>query len=861
MTLTWPATRPPPSVSTPRSPGGSWISTRLCAETLSGIADPLFPALTRARTVAPAEAGRAVLGALLAPLESNPPRGGQPPGWLLPHQTDAVLRARAVLARFGGVLIADGVGLGKTYIALALAALEHESHGAAVAIVPAALRSEWRRVAAEVGVNLPVLAHGDLVRHCPPLPARCRLLLVDEAHAFRNPRTRRYDGLARAAVGRRVALLTATPYNNAPADLAALVQLFAARDRFREFGVADLGRALRHGEPAAALALGALSVCRTRRLVEARFPDLRGVFPARRLLPPARYDLDGAYGGRLATLLEALAELLGAQGALERGASLMHLSLMRRLESSRAALRRSLRRHRDYLAEVARAAESGVALTRLAYRLAVPRGDSDDAQLVLWPLIQAPGLGSEARREVARCRAAVDRALAVLDACDRDLATTPTSEGAPSRLDAGADPKLLALDALLDGALAGRKVIVFTEFRDTALELLRRLRRHRRVLAVVGDGAWAGYAPVTREEALDAFSPRARGRNGARPLLAADVLVATDVASEGLNLQDGAAVVNYDLPWNPVRVMQRVGRIDRLGSPHAEIAVAHLVPGAGLADLAGVLRRARAKLEDAARAPGAEPDPLAALWWVEEGTLNAERIERESWRRVAPFEARERWRALVADRLRVPGTPVLAAGIADDGGTPEAGVMLALTWPDGRTVPLPFAARPGAPPRRDSEALGALAERALHSQPVPVEPAAFTTLLAEVLPEARRCLAELSAARFGGGATGAGRRAALERLRRLGDDAARRRAETRAVERALALLAHELPEGLDRFVARLVSTPSANGALAQRLLEVLAPALPPTGPALEGSPRLSLVAGIVIAARCQLGVRSEAKSD
>ncbi len=766
-----------------------------------------------------------MLAGLVEPLES-PSVTTPVPTWLLPHQTDAVIRARAVLARFGGVLIADGVGLGKTYVALALATIERAGGGDAVAIVPAALREEWRRAAAAVGVPLALHSHSDLARGNPGVPPRCTLILVDEAHAFRNPRTRRYDALARLGAGRRIALLTATPFNNAPADLAALLHLFAPRDRFRELGVADLPRALRTGDPAAALALGAVSVCRTRRLVEQRFPDLRTSFPRRRLAAPVRYDLDAAYGGRVRELLAALGDLLAGPEP-ERGAALLHLGLVRRLESSRAALRRSLLRQRDFLAEVARAGADGVRLTRASYRSAVPRGEDDEAQLVMWSLL-AGGADARPLGSVGNCRAIVERALAIV-------------ECAP----AGPDPKVRALEDLLDGPLAGRKAIVFTEFRDTAFDLLRRLRRRRRVVAVVGDRAWAGTTTVTRGEALDAFAPAARAATPGA-LLRADVLVATDVAGEGLNLQDAEAVVNFDLPWNPVRVMQRVGRIDRIGSRHAEVVVEHFVPGGGFADLAGVLRRTRHKLAAAARTPGAEPDPLASLWWVDD-VLTPERIEHESWTRVAPFEARERWRALAGTNGPRRRNPVLAAGLDHDG-PPAAGVLLSMEWPGGRRMPLPFVAVGGEPTRRDAEALGELAERALNAAPLPVEPSAFATLLASALPEARAALVELSAARHGIDDASPGRRAALAVLQRAATNVSRRRGDTRAVDLALDRLAHELPAGLDRLIARVLTTPALNGDLARRVTEILTPHI--TAPRLEGTPRLVLVAAIVLAARC-----------
>ncbi len=804
-------------------------STRLCAEALAGIADPLFPALATARVRPPAETARAILAGMLEPLES-PPCGGTPPTWLLPHQVDAVTRARSILRRFGGVLIADGVGLGKTFIAIALAVMERERGGDAIAVVPASLVLGWQRASASVGVPLSVVSHAMFARRAPAPPPHCTLVIVDEAHAFRNPRTRRYDGLARMTAGRRVALLTATPLNNSAADLAALVQLFAARDRFREFGVADLADSLRRADPAAALALGALSVCRTRRLVEATFPALRDAFPVRVLREPVRYDLAACYGDMLAPLLDQIHEIARAPGDVSRGGALLELGLMRRLESSRAALRRSLARHRDVMDEVMLAAEQGVAVTRAEVRASFAR-EGAESQLALWPLLAQSAPGGSCAHIVA-ARAAATRAIAMVDA-----------------VTAGDDPKAAALEALLDAPLAGARAIVFTEYRDTALYLLKRLRGRRRVIAVVGDVAYAGTSVVARHEALDGFAPLGRGR-AANPLLEADVLVATDVASEGLNLQDARAVVNYDLPWNPVRVMQRVGRIERLYSPHRQIDVAHLVPAGGLRELTAVLRTLRAKLGATTASVSAEPDPFAALWWIDDGTPGGQALERESWRRVAPFEARERWRALAGPLHTRARTPLVAAAIADDDDAAGAGLLLALEWRGGRRVPLPFVLGAGGAVRRDPEALGELAERALRAVPVPAEPGQFTELLATVMPLAREQLVVLSASRRGGIAAGPGRQAALDLLARGAATAHRERSDGGSFEAARSILVNDLPAGLDALVGRLTRGEGSPLDLATRITELAGAMMPPPAPPLDGTPRLVLVAALLVASRC-----------
>jgi superfamily II DNA or RNA helicase len=771
-----------------------------------------------------------MLATLVAPLEQPAPRLAPPP-WLLPHQADAVLRARAILDRFGGALVADGVGLGKTYVALALAELERAAGGDALVVAPAALRREWQRAASEVGVPIAFVSHTSLARRRPRPSQGLTLLVVDEAHGFRNPRTRRYNTLARLAIGRRVLLLTATPINNSASDLSALIHLFAGAGDFRPFGVADLFDALRAGDGGeAALALGALTVSRSRRLVEAQFPALRAAFPRREPLPPVRYDLDAVYGGALHDILDAIAELDADHAHAERGAALLALGLLRRLESSRTAFVRTLRRHREFLREWAEARESGRTLDRAAFRAAT-RNAGDDPQLVLWPLLLGAHAGATPPA-THPWRAAIERA------CDLALA-------AP-----GPDAKLRALEALLLGPLRGRKTIVFTEYRDTALAVARHLRPRVRLLCVAGDGAWAGAERLPRSEALDAFAPRARG-TAENPLLAADLLVATDVASEGMNLQDASAVVNFDLPWNPVRVMQRIGRIDRLHSTHAVIAVAHLVPDHGLHDLTGTLRTLRAKLATLPAAAAPEPDPLSALWWLDADAPLPEAIERESWRRVEPFEARERWRAAIRP-VHAVGDPCVAAGIARDDQPPAAGVLLALEWPGGPRIPLPFVLAPGGECRCDPAALGALAERALASAPLCATPADFATVLAAALPEARRRLLEHSAARHASQPRGPGRAAALRCVARAARTAARARDE-RALEtlsRVTAALTRELPAGLDRAILDACQRRTIGdvGPLLDALLRACPPA--PAAAVPTGSPRLRFVAALALAGRC-----------
>src|SRR5205807_1523445 len=194
----------------------------------------------------------------LARLHADPARGGfrrfnarvvrglplpptSPPAWLAPHQVPAAERLRALLARYGGALLADAPGLGKSYVALAVAFAVRQPFAL---VVPAVLVDQWRALLARFDTNAPMITHESLSatprRPLPPAAALCRLFLVDEAHRFRNPDTNRYRALARLVVGARVLLVTATPVHNRVGDLCHLLRLFLRDHELTALGVPSL---------------------------------------------------------------------------------------------------------------------------------------------------------------------------------------------------------------------------------------------------------------------------------------------------------------------------------------------------------------------------------------------------------------------------------------------------------------------------------------------------------------------------------------------------------------------------------------------------------------------------------------------
>jgi superfamily II DNA or RNA helicase len=558
------------------------------------------------RPATAAEAARALLQAL-------PPdpgaRVGEEPS-LAAFQESAVIRAEAVLALRRCVVIADGVGLGKTHIGLALARAARERGSQVAVIAPASLRPMWRKALRGSGVVFAThtaLSRGTLVlrdvpsdragtvttgvsRGTPP-----RRLIVDEAHAFRNPASLRYRALARLAMDAELVLLTATPINNSLLDLYFQLRLAVPRDALADLGIPDLKTAFQQAARAPGGArrlrpvLRELVIRRSRETLASAWGDISLPggeplrLPRRRASRPLSYSLEQAYPGQLGELLQLIGRLRWAAadphrwGADDRRRvpgqpALLRLLLLKRLESSTAALARSVERQRSFHAAFADALRAGRLL-----RATVTGAEVADEQVALWPLLgeaTPPGLDVDRLLSaVARDRHTLDRIAALI----------------PART---SDPKLQLLRRLLETELSEERVLVFTEFADTAEYLWRSLTPLGEVGMVHGRAAFLGSRPATRELVLDRFAGSGRVPEAER----VRILIATDVLAEGLNLQRASVVVSYDLPWNPVRLVQRIGRVDRIGSPHAEVRSLHFMPERGLEAWLRLVRRLRRRI-------------------------------------------------------------------------------------------------------------------------------------------------------------------------------------------------------------------------------------------------------------------------
>ena len=481
---------------------------------------------------------------------------------LLPHQVSGARRLRAAIAACGGALLADEVGLGKTYTALHVA----RRYSSVLVVAPAALRAMWCAACERSETPADVVSYERLSARGAPPTSRWRLVILDEAHHARSTTTRRYRALAALTQGAHVLLLSATPIHNRLADLQSLFALFL-------------------GAGATSLDDATLSALVVRR----RVADVGGPIPVLREL--VRHEL--APARRVLHELRSLPPPLPpADGGMAR--ALVALQLTRAWCSSDAALLAAIRRRLATAAALEQSLECGHLPARRDL-VTWTAADDGTVQLAFPQLVANPAVTTDvpAALTVVRTHAAALRALRVL------------VRGPYARDHA----RFTALAQVL-AANHGRQVVVFTHSAETAEHAFAALRDAFRVALLTGRGASLASGPVPRHDVLSAFAPdggtptrqRSARDNAIRRI---EVLIATDVVSEGVDLQRAAIVVHLDLPWTIARVEQRMGRLRRMGSPHSAVESHLIAPPVGAEELDVTLRHLLRKAALTARTVGA----------------------------------------------------------------------------------------------------------------------------------------------------------------------------------------------------------------------------------------------------------------
>jgi len=605
---------------------------------------------------------------------------------LYKFQRDGVVGAIDKLERFGGCIIADSVGLGKTFEALAIIKYHELRNDRVLVLVPKRLRDNWtlykandrRNFLAPDRFNYDVLNHTDLSRDgglsgdidlANVNWGNYDLVVIDESHNFRNKKTpragieTRYDRLMRKiireGVKTRVLMLLATPVNNRLADLrnqiafvtegddtALLDQGISSVDSTTRLAQKQFNRWLDLKEadrsPARLIEmlgfdyftlLDLLTIARSRKHIEkyygtsetGRFPDRlkpiniksdvdrAGEFRSirdinneiRRLnlasYAPLRYVLphrQAAYDKKYST------EIKGGEGFFrqaDREESLIHLmriNVLKRMESAVPSFALTVERQlRDVEATLARIDSHVEEVEEIDIEDVDLDDDAFESLLV--------------GRKVKVLLKDVDLIRWKQDLIE-DRNRLATLHAAASQVDASRDNKLAKLREMIEHKCrnpinpGNRKAIVFTAFADTARYLYEQLAPWAKTTLgldsalVTGTGSNQTTIPGLRKDLssiLTTFAPRAKERPDEYASEGElDLLIATDCISEGQNLQDCDWLINYDIHWNPVRIIQRFGRIDRLGSPNERIQLVNFWPNMELEEYINLEQRVSGRM-------------------------------------------------------------------------------------------------------------------------------------------------------------------------------------------------------------------------------------------------------------------------
>jgi superfamily II DNA/RNA helicase len=527
-----------------------------------------------------------------------------PRGYMqLQYQLDAVTQAKKTLEAYNGVFISDVVGLGKTYICALLAKSLRKSRK--LVICPPLLVDYWERVFREFDVVARVVSLGKLqsIIDSDELDY-LEYIFIDEAHRFRNQDTKSFGLLHQICYDKKIVLISATPINNYTSDIENQIYLFQPKhnstimpnEKNLEGFFRKLNRRLNEHERGTPAYLEQL-----RKNSEIIRDKLLRCIMIRR----TRQEISDYYGKDLAKqglsfpelgtpekiiytfdddVDEVFRETMGVIRSLDyaRYTPLLYLKdkkkysslmvsqrnlsgfmksiLVKRLESSFYAFKMTLGRfiysYKQFI-EMCKAGDVYISKEVNVYDLLDIGDDEKLLEMIEKEKVQHFRIDEFSRDFIPSLK----KDLAMLERLKRHWA------------DISVDPKLEQFKRELknNNILKENKIIIFTESKETAAYLGDHLKGLFGNRLVVFSSESSEYLKKAIE---NSFNPDYEGKGEDR----FDVLITTDVLAEGINLHRSNIVMNYDLPWNPTKIMQRVGRINRVGTSFKKLYVFNFFP-------------------------------------------------------------------------------------------------------------------------------------------------------------------------------------------------------------------------------------------------------------------------------------------
>ncbi len=570
------------------------------------------------------------------------------------YQRDGYHRAMQIAEQWNGALVCDGVGLGKTFIGLMILERCIRDKKQVLLVVPkSAEQSVWRanidrylypRYYRNTYRYLDIERHTSFGREGLIDPQALELyrdhtdvIIIDEAHHFRNPRANRGELLMDLAAGKKLFMLTATPINNSLDDLYHLINYFAQgkKDHFARIRIQNLRahfleaeKRMEKEKPDAAVAEAAgdedflrtddllknVLIQRSRAYVKKSEGETANapLFPEKQKPQVVDYSLKSVYETLYGEIKEAfdkenpfLSLAIYNTSAYHRDpdkqtaeyqklvVSLIRTLLLKRLESSFKAFEASvedllakmadfLQRHAPDLFEAWTVTNKQwwkVAQDHILERLEKDEAETENEEDE--GLLDEEAGFDPAELDMERLTRDVQQDMELLTGFLSKIYRRFYVKGREGEEeDPQKDDKLQKLLALLreDELLRDQKVLIFSEFRNTARYLAEQLVKAGFEAVEQVD---SGRNVRNRETIIRSFAPYYNCANANQDLFGQselseclanpiNILISTDVLSEGLNLQDACLIINYDLHWNPVRLMQRIGRVDRRLNPDIE---------------------------------------------------------------------------------------------------------------------------------------------------------------------------------------------------------------------------------------------------------------------------------------------------
>lgn len=612
---------------------------------------------------------------------------------LYDFQKDAVLAIINKLERYNGCILADSVGLGKTFTALAVVKYYENRNKSVLVLCPKKLAENWNTYKdnyinnpiAVDRLNYDVLFHTDLSRthgisnglNLERLNwGNYDLVVIDESHNFRNgvgthsnTRENRYEKLMnkiiKSGVRTKVLMLSATPVNNRFVDLKNQLAIAYEGNQDEMNKKLDTKKTIDEIfkqtqrafntwsklEPEERTTdallktlnfdffelLDSVTIARSRKHIEKYYDTSEiGKFPERKKpisLRPQLTDLDSAINyNQIYELLLQLSLCIYTpsnyifpskiqkymeqthnkginltQTGRERGIQrLMSINLLKRLESSVNSFQLTLQRIKklidDTISKIDQYERYGDADLDM-YEASESELDIDDTNTEYFTV------GKKVKIELSDMDYKTWKAELMEDAETLELLTLMVADITPKH-----DSKLKELFKIISQKIenliniGNRKLLIFTAFSDTAEYLYEHVstyvqQKYGLNTAVItgsndGETTIKGFR-ATLNNVLTCFSPKSKGKDVLMPdsKEEIDVLIATDCISEGQNLQDCDYLVNYDIHWNPVRIIQRFGRIDRIGSRNKYIQLVNFWPDMDLDEYLNLKGRVETRMK------------------------------------------------------------------------------------------------------------------------------------------------------------------------------------------------------------------------------------------------------------------------